>query len=93
MAALPDMDRARVWRGVMRALDFGSVPNVTKSDLRAAVDATDAWVEANAASYNIALPVIFRNNATAGQKALLVAVVAMRYGVEWLRRVLGVEVD
>ncbi len=93
MATLPDTDRQRIWRGLMRAADFGGIPNVLKTDLKAAVDAADGWVDSNAASYNSALPTAFRTNATAGQKALLlVLVVAMRFGVDWLRRIAG-EVD
>ena len=51
---------------------------VTRPELRAAVDATDAWIDANAASYNLALPTAARNNLTAKQKARLFFVVARR---------------
>ncbi len=93
MAVLPDADRQRVWRSLMRLADFGGVPNVLKADLKAAVDAADGWVDSNATSYNSALPIAFRNNASAAQKALLlVLVVATRFGVSWLKRLAG-EVD
>ncbi|MCC7208323.1 MAG: hypothetical protein IT323_13530 [Anaerolineae bacterium] len=93
MAVLPDTDRQRIWRGLMRAADFGGMPNVVKADLKAAVDAADTWVDSNAASYNTALPQPFRNNATSAQKALLLcAVVLMRFNLDLLRRVFG-EVD
>jgi hypothetical protein len=52
--------------------------SVTKTQLRAAVDATDQWIEDNQAAYNTALPVAFRNAATLGQKTLLFCFVAMR---------------
>jgi hypothetical protein len=52
-----------------------------KADVRAAVDAADAWCAANAASFNSALPAAFRTTSTAEQKAALLASVALRrYG-------------
>jgi hypothetical protein len=59
-------------RGNLEACGF------TKADLRAAVDATDTWIDNNAASYNSALPAAFRTTATATQKTLLFCYVAMR---------------
>jgi hypothetical protein len=52
----------------------------TKTDLRAAVDATDDWIDANATSFNSALPAEFRTTATATQKTLLFCYIAMRRG-------------
>jgi hypothetical protein len=78
----------RYWSSVRETL-----AGILKADLQAAVDAADGWVDANAASYNSALPATFRVNATSGQKALLLAaVVLMRYNVDFLKRVFG-EVD
>lgn len=76
MAVLPDLDRERVWRWLLRHL-LGSCA-FTKSELRAAVNAADDWADTNAAAYNLALPLAFRTNATATQKALLLAAVVMR---------------
>lgn len=92
MAVLPESDRLRVWRGVMRwwSSTADSLANLTKADIKAAVDAADSWVDSNAASYNSALPANFRNRATQGQKSiLLVAVILMRYNLDLLRRVFG----
>lgn len=76
MAVLPDADRDRVWRAFMRRnLDSSGF---TKADLRAAVDATDSWIDSNAAAFNSALPAAFRTTATAAQKTLLFCYVAMR---------------
>jgi hypothetical protein len=50
----------------------------TKTDLAAAVNATDDWIEANQGAFNTALPVNFRTNATLTQKTLLFCYVAMR---------------
>lgn len=67
--------------------------NVTKTDLRAAVDAADAWVDSSAASFNAALPQPARAVLTADQKALLlVAVVLARRSIPTLRRLFE-EVD
>jgi len=56
---------------------LGAIP-VNKVDLKAAVDATDDWAEANAASFNSALPQPFRGAATTGMKSLLLCYVIMR---------------
>ena len=77
MAVLPDLDRDRVVRFFMRR-STTSLGAVTKADLRAAVDATDAWIDTNAASFNSALPVAFRTGATLVQKTALFCYVAMR---------------
>lgn len=76
MAVLPEQDRARVWAQFMRRNleDCG----FTKPQLRAAVDAADEWADSNAASFNAALPAAFRTSATAGQKALVLCLVALR---------------
>lgn len=71
-------NRFQVWAQSMRESALGSVPGITKQDLRAAVDAADDWIEANAASYNSALPQPFRGNANLAQKTLLLCWVAMR---------------
>ncbi|MEU0469931.1 hypothetical protein ABZ215_38540 [Amycolatopsis sp. NPDC006131] len=76
MAVLPDLDRNRIWRWFMRQ---NSEPCAfTKTDLRAAVDATDSWIDSNASSFNTALPAAFRTNASLTQKTLLFCYVAMR---------------
>jgi len=92
---MSDTDRARVWRGLMRAwsAQHETVPNNLKADIRAAVDAMDTFLNDNASTVNNALPTAFKNNATNAQKAMLLACVALaRYDVEALRRLLG-EID
>jgi hypothetical protein len=94
MAVLSDNARLQIWRGLMRywSARLEGV-GVTKTDFRAAVNAADDWADSNASSFNTALPTAFRNNATNGQKALLLAVVALaRFNVAALRQLLG-EVD
>lgn len=83
MAILGDADRSSVWSEIMSRLSGERQSlSVTKSDLRSAVDAVDQWVSDNQASFNAALPVAFRNDATASQKALLLMyVVIRRYSV------------
>ena len=76
MAVLDAQARARTVAQWMRenttATAFG------KPDLAAALDATDDWIEANAASFNAALPVAFRTNATLTQKYQVFAYVLWR---------------
>lgn len=74
--ALDATGRFRVWAHVMRS-GIGSVA-VSKADLRAAVDATDDWIESNSTSFNQALPLPFRTSANLVQKTLLFCYVAMR---------------
>lgn len=49
-----------------------------KTDLAAAITATDSWQDTNAASFNAALPVNFRTNATLAQKTLVFCYVALK---------------
>lgn len=92
MAVLPDADRARIARAVMRGavLQIPGIPNVTKPDLRAAINATDDWIDSNQAAFNTALPTAFKNNATTAQKTLLFCAVAlMRVSQTALEAVFG----
>jgi hypothetical protein len=98
MAQLSSDDRARIWRGLMRYWSsLRQIIGMRKSDLLAAINATDTWIDDNAASYNNALPTTAKNNLTADQKTLLFCAVAlMRVDpglAVLLRRALGVEVD
>ena len=78
MAVLNESERAGLWALLMEA---GIVPpGVLKADLRAAVDATDNEIEAQAGPFNAALPQPYRGAATASQKAILFGLVAMRRG-------------
>ena len=84
-------DRKQVWRGLMRYLSMGRESlGLSKSDLQAAIDATDVWVEDNQASFNNTLPAIAKTNLTANQKTLIFcAVAARRVGVEFSRKLFG----
>lgn len=56
----------------------GNLIGVTKPQLRAALDATDDWIDANQTSFNNALPQPFRTQASLAQKTFLFCYVAMR---------------
>lgn len=76
MAVLDATSRARTVAQMLRErLDFATL---AKADIAAALAAADDWVEANAASYNAALPQPFRGAVGAAVKAMLLAIVAMR---------------
>ncbi len=65
---------------------------LTKADLRAAIDAVDSWVDSNAASLNTAIPQPARNQLSTGQKALILACVALlRFDQALVRRILQVD--
>lgn len=83
MTVLTTPQRDTVARAFNRIVSTGgeATPYV-KSVIRTAVDDVDDWAESAAASvpatsYNAALNVTFRNNATASQKALMLALVCM----------------
>lgn len=77
MAVLSDTDRAEIAALIMRELSDAREPcAVLKAQIRAAVDACDNWQNDNAAAFNTALPVAFRNGATAAQKSRLFRLVA-----------------
>lgn len=82
MAALTNEQRTALFAQLMSDLSAnGEAIGVTKPQLRAAVDAVDDWLEANAASLNSAIPQPARGNLTTAQKARMLAFVAMkRYG-------------
>lgn len=77
MATLPDAARAETHGKFMRdeTTTFGAV---TKANLRAAVDALDDFMEANASAINTAIPQPARGALTAGQKARLLALVVLK---------------
>ena len=82
MANLSDNDRAEVHGTIMRDQDLvgETYGSMTKADLRAAVDAIDAFLETNKATINSAIPQPARGQMTTRQKAkLLVWVVTKRY--------------
>lgn len=84
MAVLTDNDRVDIWREYMR---YGSnereTMGLTKPELRAAIDATDDWINDNQASYNNALPTAAKASLTQKQKVrLFLAVAEKRFDVE-----------
>lgn len=79
MAILSDSDLQEIYATFMRELSSRrEALDLNKSDLRAAVDATDAWIDANAASFNTSLPLPARTNLTQKQKVELFLFVATR---------------
>lgn len=76
MAVLDAVNRFRTLARFLR--DTQPPDNCSKVNIAAAIAAVDQWVEDNAASYNAALPIPFRTNATASQKAILLAYLCMR---------------
>lgn len=80
MAVLQDADRVQVSGDLQREASRTNtaLPGMTKADIKAAIDATDTWIDTNAAAFNTALPVAARTNLTAQQKAQLFLFVAKR---------------
>lgn len=82
MTVLIDADRLDAARKLIQKMfiEAATTANMDTVAIKAAVDATDDWCEANAASFNTALPATFKTTATLPQKALLLAYVAMKRG-------------
>lgn len=76
MAVLSDALRRKIWADFMR--QNNETVTVQKADLRAAVDAIDAWLDANLAAINAAFPQPARANLSPSQKARILAFVALR---------------
>ena len=80
----------RYWSSLRELLDLD------KSELLAAVVATDVYIDGIQGDYNSALPVASRTALSALQKTMLFSVVALARvtgGADLVRRLLGVEVD
>jgi hypothetical protein len=80
MAVMTDADRQIAAREFIRKTfeQLSQTATMDTAAIKAALDATDDWVDANAASYNAALPLPFRTTATAAQKNLMVAYCTMK---------------
>ncbi len=76
MTTLVEFDRFDLWAELMRLKE--SYAGMSKADLRAAVNATDDWIDANQGSFNSALPLPARTSLTARQKTLVFMAVAAR---------------
>ena len=81
MANMTSEQRAALWTTYMQDISDAREPcAITKQQLRAAVDALDVWLDANAAAINTAIPQPARGSLTAPQKArLLTYVIRQRY--------------
>jgi hypothetical protein len=81
MAELNSAQRQALWAALMEELSNAREPiAISKSELRAAVDAIDTWLNNNAAALNSAIPQPARGSLTTSQKArLLMFVVRARY--------------
>lgn len=80
MAVLTTGERQEVWRGVMRYWSSlrELIAVLSKDDLLGAVNATDTWINDNAASYVAALPAAAQTNLSGTQKTVLFCAVALR---------------
>lgn len=80
MALLSNADRRAEWVKFMADLSSAreEIGNLTKQDLRDALDAVDVWVQASSGAVNQALPVAARSALSNKQKDRLVAQVMRR---------------
>jgi hypothetical protein len=80
MAVLPAADLKDIWTNYMRDNRLGTFANLTKNDIKSAVDALDKYMSDNAAAINTAIPQPARLQLTVSQKALmLMHVIQKRY--------------
>ncbi|MHC4158378.1 MAG: hypothetical protein ACYSSO_04780 [Planctomycetota bacterium] len=79
MAVLTNEDRRELWAEFMNySSNIRELIGLNKAGLRAAVDATDDWIEANKASFNNTLPAAAKAALTSKQKSRLFFEVAKR---------------
>ena len=69
MAVLTDTERHQITNGLMRYWSriFAVLTGVAKADIKAAVDATDDWIDTNQAAFNSTLPAAARTCLTSAQ--------------------------
>ena len=80
MAILTTQQRGEIHAYLCRRFGYGGV---TKADVQAVVDATDAWIDTNAAAFNAALPEPGKSGLTLTQKTIVFCFVALkRAGIE-----------
>jgi hypothetical protein len=77
LAVLPDADRALITRVIQRRIK-SAWGGCVDPDLRAAIDAADTWADANAGSFNSALPLPARSLMTLSDKTIVLAYVILR---------------
>jgi len=82
MAVLTRLERKKIASPWVRKVitELGQSKTLTGTDIRAAVQATEDWIEANQASYVAALPEPFKANTDARAKTLLFLYTAMKRG-------------
>ena len=81
MADLTTQQRGEIHAFLCRRFGYGG--GVAKADLQAAIDATDSWIDSNAASFNTALPDPAKSVLTTAQKTIVFCYVALkRAGIE-----------
>lgn len=83
MAALSAGERAELLKAFSADLSGTRTPfNLSRADLLAAINAADDWADANASSFNSALPLPARTTLSAKQKAaILMFVIRRRFEV------------
>lgn len=78
MAVLSDSDRAELCGEIQRSAPNIQGLTITKTELRDALNAADAWADSNAASFNAAIPQPARAAMTLKQKTLLLSLVVLK---------------
>ena len=78
MAVLNETARVGLWKEFMSEISGDREPlDLSKAELRAAVNALDDWLDTNAILINAAIPQPARSNMTVSQKARLLSKVAL----------------
>ena len=80
MAALTNADRIAIWTDFIDRQP-GVIATYTQTDLKAAADAINSWIDNNQASFVSFLASnapTFASNSTAAQKTLMFCIVALR---------------
>jgi len=95
MAELTDTQRQHISNGLQRYWSrlFETITGMSKTDIKAAVDTTDTWINDNQSSFNTSLPTAAQSNLTQAQKTLMFcSVAAYRVSKVFVQNLIG-EVD
>jgi hypothetical protein len=77
--SLTTPQRRQVWKDWVQQLsDKREALNVSKAELKAAIDGIDEFLDNNQAEINKAIPLPARTNLTARQKAELLSIVVLK---------------
>ena len=78
MVALTQSQIDAIFQSITNQIVKTRTCDLTKAQIKQAISDTDAWIDANAASYNNALSLAVRTSLTTSEKSALFAFIALK---------------